>query len=67
MWVVEFLKKTFEGRGVYATLIAVFSWIYTCIMVGIFICQVFLYIFKVRYSNPSFDKSINKKPDKNKE
>lgn len=67
MWVVELLKKIFEGRGVYATSIAIFSWIYTCIVLGILICQVLMYIFRVKYFNPGFNKNINEKMNKNKE
>lgn len=65
MWIIEFLKKSLEGRGFYAILMVVFSWTYTVVLVAVIICQVFLYIFKVKYYNPEFN-NYKKEMDKKK-
>lgn len=60
MWITEFLKKWLEGRGIYPILIISFTWTYTIIMIGILVYQLLLYIFKVKYHNSEFNKSIKK-------
>jgi len=66
MWIIEFLKKSLEGRGFYATLMVVFSWTYTVVLVAVIICQFFLCIFGVRYYNPEFNKDVNEGVDEKK-
>ncbi|WP_035795347.1 hypothetical protein [Clostridium akagii] len=61
MWIIEFLQKFLEGRGFYPSLMVIFSWGYTILLVGVLICEIFLYIFKVKYYNPEFKKDVNKK------
>lgn len=67
MWIIEFLKKLLEGRGFYPILMVILSWTYTAVIVGVLICQFFLYIFGVRYCNHSFIKNANKEIDKKEE
>jgi len=67
MWIIEFLKKSLEGRGFYPILIVILSWTYTIVIVGVLICQIFLYIFRVRYYKHSFSKNVNEEIDKREE
>lgn len=66
MNVIKSLKKLLEGRGFYAIFMFIFSWTYTFALFIAFLCQLFLYIFKVKYHNPEFEdksKEQNKKND----
>ncbi|KZL92496.1 hypothetical protein [Clostridium magnum] len=69
MWIIEFLKKSLEGRGFYPSLLVIISWTYTIVMVGVLICQIFLYIFRVKYCGYNFiknaDGEIGKKEGEN--
>lgn len=67
MWIIEFLKKSLEGRGFYPSLLVILSWSYTIVIVGVLICQVFLYIFRVKYHDHKFIKSVDDEIDENKE
>jgi|GEM_PF-2017321 hypothetical protein len=66
MWIIEFLKKSLEGRGFYPALMVVFSWTYTVVLVAVIICQVFLYIFGVKYYNPEFNNANEEIDEKKK-
>ncbi|MCD2348005.1 hypothetical protein [Clostridium guangxiense] len=58
MQIIDSLKKLLEGRGFYATFMFMFSWTYTLILFVVLLCQIFLYIFRVKYYNPELkDKS----------
>lgn len=67
MWIIEFLKKSLEGRGFYPSLLVILSWSYTIVIVGVLICQIFLYIFRVKYREHKFIKSVDEEIDENKE
>ncbi|MFL0252680.1 hypothetical protein ACJDT4_19890 [Clostridium neuense] len=60
MRIVEFLKKSLEGRGVYPIFMTIFSWSYAAVLFVALICEFFLYIFKVKYRNPEFKNSEKK-------
>lgn len=62
--IVEFLKKSLEGRGFYPIMIIAFTWIYAAVILIFFICQLFLCIFHVKYSDDNFNKSVHEKADK---
>ncbi|MDP4146219.1 MAG: hypothetical protein Q8936_17325 [Bacillota bacterium] len=64
VWIVEFLRKTFEGRGIYPTFFSIISWIYVFVIVLVLLCQFCLYIFGMRYNSPDFSKDISKEQDK---
>ncbi|SMC26434.1 hypothetical protein SAMN02745134_02831 [Clostridium acidisoli DSM 12555] len=63
MEIIEFLIKSLKGRGFYPAFMVVFSWTYTIVLIVVLICQLFLYIFRVKYYNPEFNnkEKIDKK------
>lgn len=61
MWIIEFFKTFFKGRGFYPTLIVILSWTYAVILFIMLICQFILFIFKVKYCDSEFSNSIKKK------
>jgi len=67
MWIIKFLEKSLEGRGFYPILMVVFSWSYTVVLVGVLICEIFLYIFRVKYYNSQFHKNDVKETDEKKQ
>ena len=67
MWIIKFLEKSLEGRGFYPSLMVVFSWSYTVVLVGVLICEIFLYIFRVKYYNQEFHKNDVQETDEEKQ
>ena len=67
MWIIKFLEKSLEGRGFYPVLMVVFSWSYTVVLVGVLVCEIFLYILRVKYYNPEFNKNDTKATDDEKQ
>jgi hypothetical protein len=61
MWIIEFLKKALEGRGFYPNLMVILSWSYTVVVVGILLCQLFLYLLGIKYNNDAFGKETSEK------
>lgn len=64
MQIIEFLKKSLEGRGLYPIFMVIYSWSSAIILLGIFICEIFLYIFKVRIPSKDFKSRIDNKEKK---
>jgi len=64
MQIIEFLKKSLEGRGLYPIFMVIYSWSSAIILLGIFIYEIFLYIFKVRIPSKDFKNRIDNKEKK---
>lgn len=66
MQILGFIKKHLEGRGFFASLMAISTWSYMAILTAALIYQLFLYIFKVKYYNPEINKSNSKERNNDK-
>lgn len=64
MIIIEFMKKFFENIVIYAVFMCVVSWTFGIIMIVVFVCQVLLYIFKVKCKDDNFKKAVNAELDK---
>lgn len=58
--ILEFLKKSLEGRGTYPVFMVIFSWTIVFVLALAVIFQLLLYIFKVKYDNSEFEAAVNK-------
>lgn len=61
MQIVEFLKKSLEGRGFYPIFMVIYSWSNAAILLGILIYEIFLYIFKVKLKSKDFKNKMDNK------
>lgn len=61
MQIIEFLKKSLEGRGFYPIFMVIYSWSNVVILLGILIYEIFLYIFKVKFRSEDFKNKENNK------
>lgn len=61
MQIVEFLKKLLEGRGFYPIFMVIYSWSNAVILFGILICEIFLYILKVKFRSKDFKSKADNK------
>lgn len=61
MWIVKFLKKSLEGRGMYSIFMVIFSWTYAAVLLGVLLYEIFLYAFKVKYKNSDFENNEEKR------
>lgn len=61
MQIIEFLKKSLEGRGFYPIFMVIYSWSNVVILFGILIYEIFLYIFKVRFRSENFKHKADNK------
>ncbi|AAK76767.1 hypothetical protein BJV85_003863 [Clostridium acetobutylicum] len=59
-------KTLVKGRGFYPILMVITTWTYSLILFLVFIWELVLYIFKVKYDNPEFKEIVKKNSDKNK-
>lgn len=64
--ILEVLKKSLEGRGVYPIFMFLFSWANVLALMLVLIFQLLLYIFKVKYNNTEFETAVNKELNKKK-
>lgn len=60
MHIIEFLKKSLEGRGFYPIALIIVSWSYLIILLAYLVYEIFLYIFKIRYEDEGSE-SVNSK------
>lgn len=61
MQIMEFLKKSLEGRGFYPIFMVIYSWSSVVILFVILIYEIFLYIFKVKFRSRDLKNNIDNK------
>lgn len=61
MQIIEFLKKSLEGRGIYPIFMVIYSWSMVVILFGILIYEILLYIFKVKIPHGNFKTNMDDK------
>jgi hypothetical protein len=56
--IIEFLKKSLEGRGFFPIMLIALTWTYAAVILIFFICQLFLYVLHVKCLDENFNKSV---------
>ncbi|MHC1684792.1 MAG: hypothetical protein AB6733_17905 [Clostridiaceae bacterium] len=65
MFIVEFLKELLKGRGIFPSFLVISSWSFTFVLICIFLYNLFLYFFQVKYESKRFTDGLAQK-DNNK-
>lgn len=60
MEIIEYLKKLFEGRGFFAPFLVIAGWTYVGIIVCVFMGNIFLLVFRIKYYDDEFKRKVIK-------
>lgn len=60
MGIIKWLENYLQGRGVYPIFMVITAWSYAVILLCYLMCEVFLYVFKVKLNDKNFKNEIHK-------